>query len=590
MSIGDMQKRNKHGMLRLFIIVSAGVCAFSFGLLTAQIFITTKLFTDTTRAALKTTHDHALYNISDFLNNMGQLAYSLCYNPTVQQYMKAVSPLERFRIYDDLTSVLSGVTLIEDDIRGITLLDKDSNIVASQGNDYRSHASYGSIAAGNGISYVSGNELDIEGKEHYIHIIYPIYSLGTDKFLGELIGGVCVTLIPAYFNLEVNVINSYTGAGMAIIDSGKRSITANTYFTYETLENVLPPGKSSFVTFTSEIADTNWNLVTYMPFGFIVSELSFVFILSLAIGLSIWLMFMFLAILLYRKIVQPIGKISAFMSTVSMEKSGAVPSFPVEENSYREIYAMVAVLNEMLRSLDEQKDKLLQKDKDYYTAVLAGNRMELMAYRNQINPHFLYNTLATVKGIAMYYGVSEIEEISECLSTIFRYVVKGGNYVTVNDEIEHVKKYALIIGYRFQNRIQISCDVDEGASEMRILRLIIQPLVENAVVHGIERKAGEGHISVKAVIRENRLEISVKDDGIGMSGEKLSAIRQKLKDFIGGITDEHGENIGLQNIIRRMRIFYGDGYSLHIDSETDRGTIVTMLLPAYRFAPEEENA
>lgn len=180
-----------------------------------------------------------------------------------------------------------------------------------------------------------------------------------------------------------------------------------------------------------------------------------------------------------------------------------------------EISILVDQLNHMLDEKDEMSEKLRHAQRDLYETELSKQQMQVLAYRNQINPHFLYNTFECIRAMALYYDADEIAEITMALSRIFRYAIKGHNIVTVEEEIANIREYAKIIFYRFGGRIQVGIEVEEEAKKRNMLKLIIQPVVENSIFHGLEQKLDNGLVTVHARVDENdMLEVEVKDDGL----------------------------------------------------------------------------
>ena len=164
-----------------------------------------------------------------------------------------------------------------------------------------------------------------------------------------------------------------------------------------------------------------------------------------------------------------------------------------------EIGTVAKSLNHMLdenqRMIAEIKDSKIR----LYETELAQQKMEILAYRNQINPHFLYNTLSCIRDMALINDEDNIAEVAMALSDIFRYAVKGSNIVTVGDEVAHIERYARIMDYRFMGKIAIKTDVEDEVLDKPMIRFFLQPLVENSVFHGLESKMDAGYVNVSRV-------------------------------------------------------------------------------------------
>ena len=178
-----------------------------------------------------------------------------------------------------------------------------------------------------------------------------------------------------------------------------------------------------------------------------------------------------------------------------------------------------------------------------------------------------------MRDMALIKDEDSIAEMAMCLSDIFRYAVKGSNIVTIRDEVSYIEKYARIIEYRFMGKIMIRTDIDESVMDKPIIRFFLQPLVENSVFHGLESKMDSGTVDVKVELVNDRLELTVKDDGCGMDEETLEKLRNMIKN------PRENSGIGLSNIVQRLKLFYGDDYSMTVDSEMDEGTEIHISVP-----------
>ena len=159
------------------------------------------------------------------------------------------------------------------------------------------------------------------------------------------------------------------------------------------------------------------------------------------------------------------------------------------------------------------------------------------------------------------------------LSDIFRYAVKGSNIVTVSDEVSYIGKFARIIEYRFMGKIMINVDADEEALDKPMIRFFLQPLVENSVFHGLESKMDAGFVNVTIKDVDGRLKMAVEDNGLGMDEETLKKLKEDIKD------PHENTGIGLSNIVQRLKLFYGDDYTIKVRSQVDKGTVIWISVP-----------
>lgn len=239
-------------------------------------------------------------------------------------------------------------------------------------------------------------------------------------------------------------------------------------------------------------------------------------------------------------------------------------------------------------SFNESLNKILIKLKDSmdreYMAKILKKQAEINSLQSQINPHFLYNTLEAIRGQALVENSYEIAEMTEALSRIFRYSIsKNGNLVSIKDEIKNVENYFLIQQFRFNNKFNLSIIYsEEEALEYFIPKLTIEPIVENSICHGLEKKLGEGKIEIRITATNRRLIINISDDGIGIDKKSLEKINERLKnnveDIKDSVNDQH-TGIALINVNERIKLCFGNDYGVAISSTLMMGTDVEIVVP-----------
>ncbi|MBQ6315654.1 MAG: histidine kinase [Mogibacterium sp.] len=270
----------------------------------------------------------------------------------------------------------------------------------------------------------------------------------------------------------------------------------------------------------------------------------------------------------YLNMARPINQITEFINRAIRH-----PDDRLHMERKDDIGVVAASLDRMLDENQKMIEEIKEGKISLYETRLARQKMEILAYRNQINPHFLYNTLSCMRDMALIHDEDDIADMAMCLSDIFRYAVKGSNIVTFRDEIQYMEKYATIINYRFSGKISIVTDVAEEVLDKPAIRFLLQPLVENSVFHGLEESINPGTVSTRVIMNGDRIEITVEDDGVGMDEDTLEAVREMI--------EEPGESasIGLSNIVQRLRLFYDDDYSITVDSMEGEGTRIVISLP-----------
>jgi Predicted signal transduction protein with a C-terminal ATPase domain len=287
---------------------------------------------------------------------------------------------------------------------------------------------------------------------------------------------------------------------------------------------------------------------------------------------SLLIMYSIILYVAYRFIYVPYEKTKKIMNLVSTGYTfQGLFELPYSYDS--EMDALIARIRELLNS-----NKLISDNK---------RQAQYLALQNQINPHFLYNTLEGIRGEALCAGLETVAQMTEALATFFRYTISNlENLVTVEEELENVKNYVLIQQYRFDDRfkLHINCDEEDEPEikKCRLPKLTLQPIVENAIIHGIERKLGIGNISIKMEFSSSRLLITISDDGIGMDEETLIELVKRLNftDYSGVDSDNDRKGgIAIVNVNNRIKLLFGEQYGINIYSIPNVCTDVEIFLP-----------
>lgn len=233
------------------------------------------------------------------------------------------------------------------------------------------------------------------------------------------------------------------------------------------------------------------------------------------------------------------------------------------------------------RNFNEMVEKLKQTINENYLQKLGKREAELKALQFQINPHFLYNTLECVNSLAIVNNNTEISTIVLKLGEILRYNLGNNHseYVELREEIKQIHNYIDIFKIRFGDRFNVIFDIPGELENCKILRFILQPIIENFVVHGFSSKRQAGCAEILATEKDGMLEITIQDDGAGIPENKLKEINKMLKISEEWQLDGKEKSIGLQNVNSRIKLAYGEEYGLEIESLYEVGTIVRITIP-----------
>ena len=289
--------------------------------------------------------------------------------------------------------------------------------------------------------------------------------------------------------------------------------------------------------------------------GTVVLALS---LLSLALSLVI-------SEALARHITRPVSRLDKAIAKV---KDGDL-SIQVKVKTNDELGRLTESFNQMVKDLKRYLEDRVQRQKDL-------NETTLRLYQTQLNPHFLYNTLDTIKWSAKIHQIPEIAVLAENLAVILRKSISSKPFIQLREELDTIESYIKIQKIRFAGRFLYETEIPDVLEDCVIPKMILQPLVENAIIHGLDGCAN-GYICIYAAQKDGILRISVTDDGCGMGQEMLDWMNSPNPAKRDG-------HLGLYNVIQILKLYYGEEYGIQAESDTS-GTTVTIRLPAKKEAP-----
>ncbi|WP_319477481.1 sensor histidine kinase [Marispirochaeta aestuarii] len=298
-----------------------------------------------------------------------------------------------------------------------------------------------------------------------------------------------------------------------------------------------------------------------------------------AAALSLVQIFVVAAVMLFAVLAQrslavsinrPISELEKLSSQIAAGNLAARADLP----NVRELDNLTENLNSMAVKIKELIDANIREQKNL-------QKSEMKALQAQITPHFLYNTLDSIIWLAEGRQYEQVISVTRNFSSFFRRSLsRGKEWVSVKDEFEHVLNYLTIQKIRYRDILDYSIDYDDEMSDKTMLKLLLQPLVENALYHGIKNKRGRGRLSVKGWREKPYLCFQVTDDGIGLKPERLEDINKQIDGSLD--SSELSDVYGLYNVNKRLALYYNSGTKLHIESRYREGTVVTFKLPEIR--------
>ena len=277
-------------------------------------------------------------------------------------------------------------------------------------------------------------------------------------------------------------------------------------------------------------------------------------------------------------ITEGINRLKKRMLNIDRESIRTIASLHLQEKTEDEVAQLENVFTDMMGQIDTLMDRIQLQERRLKDEVITRQQAEIMALQRQIDPHYLFNTLESIRMKLLIKDDREDAEIVKLFAESFRrYVDARDEFVPLLEEVEFIRKYIMIQNYRLDNKITFVCDAEERLLQYKITKLLLQPLVENAVLHGMEEKTDGGRILLTIRKEEPYLVICVEDDGSGMDRTKLERLLTTI------YSDQPERSVGMQNVYQRVRLVYGEDASVEIESTEGIGTKVQLLLPLTAF-------
>jgi two-component system sensor histidine kinase YesM len=465
------------------------------------------------------------------------------------------------------------------------------------GNNYGTF----SINKLDGLEYINENQtIDVSDREYFKKILYsddeyvisepivsktdqslitvacyPIYNSSSEKigFVAAAISLKKLTEITdnlSFYNGKSMIVDStgtiYTHTDDSLSESLIRDIIAHIP---ENSDKTLTSEKMSeenkdYIAFYAPIPNSpNWYLCTSVKKAELYKDTR---ILNESL-IGIWILLLFVAIIVSSFVSNAATKRIAVLSNAMKDVRKGKMETKITLLGDDELSNLADDFNDMVVDIKELMNQSYEHQKE-------KRQRELQVLQSQINPHFLYNTLDTLQWKALEYGADEMADLIMCLSSFFRISLnKGREFITIEKELEHVKSYLAIQQYRYSDILNYKLNCDERLHKLCLPKILIQPLVENAIYHGIKPNLKGGNILINIFKKNDSLNIVVEDDGVGIPEEKLKSIRDNLSKHLTS------SNYGLYNVSQRIYLHYGHNYGLSIESMEGAGTRVTITLP-----------
>lgn len=373
----------------------------------------------------------------------------------------------------------------------------------------------------------------------------------------------------AYDGMQ-NVIMTDTGEVIYTTDTGLTQIpgVTDTLLNCETI-GYLTLSNDTYMALPVPIQVNNWRIISLIPKSVYTRESRHVALLSIIVGALVLTLGLFITWILSKRISTPIESLSETMKAVSNDQM----DIRAEISSSDEVGELSVSFNSMLDRINE----LIEKE---YVLTAQQKDAQMKALQAQINPHFLYNILQSIASIASINHIPEITTMANSLGKMMRYSIKtADNSTTIQDELIHVAHYLEIQKIRHLEKLDYQIQSDDQYAAFPLLKLTLQPLIENAIMHGFCPSHEKLFILLTVTEDDPWLIIQISDDGAGIPADKLQKMQTELLTPATGFYSDKSPSIGIKNVYARLRLYYNKNVSLEIDSEQDEGTVITLKLP-----------
>ncbi|PYY25175.1 cache domain-containing sensor histidine kinase [Paenibacillus illinoisensis] len=389
---------------------------------------------------------------------------------------------------------------------------------------------------------------------------------------GKLLGVIVVSIDIRFIEIVNRNLQEGLRSRFMIVDEDDKIVyNVNDQLIGTLFRDNVRPVESLNIVVTSPLSQQKWTTYLYMPLDELTADGKILGrnLIMLAIVMSLFAAI--ISIFLSHVITRPIKKL---LRNIALVEKGQFEQ--VEEVRSRDEIGHLSVrFNKMSHELKRMVERMQKEEIEKAAA-------EMRALHDQINPHFLYNTLGSVKWIASMQQADKIVEMTDALISMLRYATKSdGTLVTIREEVDNIMNYATIQNVRYYGSIQMRYEIENELLDYLMPKMILQPIIENAIFHGLAEIEEDGVITIRIQAQGDNISIEVCDNGVGME-------HHAIRSFMEGRVDPgNGSNgIGLHNVQRRIQLHFGKPYGVLVESKVGEGTIFSILLPAIANVPE----
>lgn len=333
-----------------------------------------------------------------------------------------------------------------------------------------------------------------------------------------------------------------------------------------------------------EVPTIGCHLVSILPKSSITESLNWMQETIFWLLLPSLAVMMALMIILHHKITSPLQTLAQYIIGMQNQTTQYLKK-EIRLNGYREIVQISGEYNRMIEEIRGLTHQLVHTTSTLYEAELQKKQSELLYLRSEINPHFLYNTLESIMGMAYLENAPQTAQMVKNLGKIFKYSVKGQDMVPVQEELSTIQAYLSIQQMRFEGMFEVQYQIAPALLDCRIPKMILQPLVENAITHGLEPKGSDGLLILGGLLKKDeKICLWVEDNGVGMQEDQQEYFQKLIDKYTYIKTD----SIGIENVVNRLQLLYGAGCAIRLNSRAGYGTRIELEIPLFRSIAETQ--
>jgi len=519
-------------------------------------------------------------NTSMIIDNVNNVSKMIISSDNVQNTLKRVREQDKERTdYDNISNYLMQFTNFSSNISSIYILDEHGNRYYSENVFYKdfdlekikNSEWYSELLESKGkyILKLNGGGFFQGNGNNYVSLIRVINDINTGEKIGILIINMNEN---AFYNLSLKLNNQY--GTKLIIKNDKNELITGPNLDSKLLGDLedyeYPDSKVRFlverveekdyIISTLKNPDYKWKLTTVMQYSESPQQTKYTNYFLLYFSIANFLLIIIGSMIISKFITNPLKKLCKSMKDIESGEFNTVYIKTYDD----EVGELKKGYNIMISQINLLLDKIRKDEK-------IKRQTELNLLMSQIKPHFLYNTFDTINSLALLGENRKIYEMIKALGKFYRTSLNNGkDIITVEEEINTVKSYLVIQNIRYQEMFEVEYDLDPRCNGFKIIKLVLQPLVENAIYHGIRNKKDKGKIKISTFQEEEKVILTLEDNGSGMDESQVRSI-----------IESKTTGIGVRTTKERLRVFYGDDYEFIVESKKDIGTKIIIKMPRF---------